>query len=55
MIDDNLMEKDSMQLTGEIKDISIDYESNKPKITILLNQRECLNSIEELKKDKFIY
>ena len=39
-------------MTGEIKDISIDYMSNKPKITLLLNERDCLNSIENLKDDK---
>lgn len=39
-------------MTGEIKDISIDYISNKPKITLLLNERDCLNSIENLKDDK---
>ena len=39
-------------MTGEIKDISIDYMSNKPKITLLLNERDCLNSIENLKDNK---
>ena len=39
-------------MTGEIKDISIDYMINKPKITLLLNERDCLNSIENLKDDK---
>lgn len=39
-------------MTGEIKDISIDYISNKPKITLLLNERECLNSLENLKDSK---
>lgn len=39
-------------MTGTIQDISIDYMSNKPKITLLLNERDCLNSIENLKDDK---
>lgn len=41
-----------MQGTGIIEDISIDYKTHKPKITLLLNERECLNSIEKLKKNK---
>lgn len=41
-----------MQGTGIIEDISIDYKTHKPKITIVLNEREYLNSIENLKKDK---
>lgn len=39
-------------MTGEIKDISIDYITNKPKITLLLNERDCLNSLEDIKDDK---
>lgn len=39
-------------MTGIIQDISIDYISDKPKITLLLNERDCLNSIENLKDDK---
>lgn len=39
-------------MTGTIQDISIDYTSKKPKITLLLNERDCLNSIENLKDDK---
>lgn len=41
-----------MTSTGTIKNISIDYISNKPQITLTLDKRECLNSIEELKEDK---
>lgn len=41
-------------MTGTIQDISIDYMSNKPKITLLLNERDCLNSIENLKDDKIL-
>lgn len=41
-------------MTGTIQDISIDYMSNKPKITLLLNERDCLNSIENLKDDKLV-
>lgn len=39
-------------MTGEIRDISIDYISNKPKITLLLNERDCLNLLETLKDNK---
>lgn len=39
-------------MTGEIKDISIDYITNKPKITLLINERDCLNSLENIKDDK---
>ena len=35
-------------MTGEIKDISIDYITNKPKITLLINERDCLNSLENI-------
>lgn len=41
-----------MQCTGVIEDINIDFKTKKPKITLLLNEREYLNSIENLKKDK---
>lgn len=41
-----------MQTTGTINDISIDYKTNKPKISILLDQRESISSLEEIKKDK---
>ena len=37
-----------MYTTGEIKDISIDFQTKKPKITILLNSNE-INQVEELK------
>lgn len=37
-----------MKSTGTIEDISIDFKSRKPKITILLNSNE-ITSIEELK------
>lgn len=41
-----------MQTTGTINDISIDYKTNKPKISILLDQRESISSLEEIKEDK---
>lgn len=37
-----------MNTTGEIKDISIDFQTKKPKITILLNSNE-INQVEELR------
>ena len=39
-------------MTGEIKDISIDYLTNKPQIILTLNERESLLSLEKLKGDK---
>ena len=41
-----------MQTTGTINDISIDYKTNKPKISILLDQRESISSLEEIKEGK---
>lgn len=41
-----------MQGTGIIEDISIDYKTHKPKITLILNERESINNIEKLKGDK---
>lgn len=39
-----------MQTTGQIKDISIDFETRKPKISLLLNTNE-ISDIEELKNE----
>lgn len=41
-----------MNSTATLQDISIDYKTNKPKITLLLEQRECISSLEEIKEDK---
>ena len=41
-----------MKSIGTIEDISIDYKTQKPKILLVLNERESLSSIEELKEDK---
>ena len=41
-----------MKSIGIIEDISIDYKTQKPKILLVLNERESLSSIEELKEDK---
>lgn len=41
-----------MNSTGTLKDISIDYETRKPKITILLDQREQVLNLENIKDDK---
>lgn len=40
-----------MDLTGKIKTISIDYETSKPKIELLLNERECADLLVNLKDD----
>ncbi len=41
-----------MKSIGIIEDISIDYKTQKPKILLMLNERESLSSLEELKEDK---
>lgn len=41
-----------MNSIGTLQDISIDYKTKRPKITILLEQRESISSLEEIKKDK---
>lgn len=40
-----------MDLTGKIKTISIDYETNKPEIELRLNERECVDLLVNLKDD----
>lgn len=41
-----------MKSIGTIEDISIDYKTQKPKILLVLNERESLSNLEELKEDK---
>lgn len=41
-----------MKSIGIIEDISIDYKTQKPKILLMLNERESLSGLEELKDDK---
>lgn len=41
-----------MKSIGTIEDISIDYKTQKPKILLVLNERESLSSLEELKENK---
>lgn len=41
-----------MKSIGTIEDISIDYKTQKPKILLVLNERESLFSLEELKENK---
>lgn len=38
-----------METTGVLEEISIDYKTNKPKISFLINDKSKLPSIEELK------
>lgn len=40
-----------MDLTGKIKTISIDYETNKPEIELRLNERECVDLLVNLRGD----
>lgn len=41
-----------MELTGEIKDLSKDYRTDKPILQLVLNERDCLLSLEQLKDIK---
>ena len=41
-----------MNSVGILQDISIDYKTNKPKITLLLEQRESISSLEDIKDNK---
>lgn len=41
-----------MNSIGTLQDISIDYKSGKPKVTLLLEQRESISSLEEIKEYK---
>ena len=41
-----------MQTTGTVSDIAIDYKTNKPKITLLLDERGSIPNLEEIKNDK---
>ena len=38
-----------METTGTLEEISIDYKTNKPKISFLINDRNKLPNIEELR------
>jgi hypothetical protein len=41
-----------MNSVGTIKSISIDYITKKPLITLTLDERESISSLEEIKEDK---
>lgn len=41
-----------MNTVGTLQDISIDYKTNKPKITLLLDTRDSILSLEEIKENK---
>ncbi len=41
-----------MQFTGQITDISIDFITKKPKITFLMNEKDAVNQIEEIRKEE---
>ena len=38
-----------MIFTGKVADVSIDYKTQKPKITFLINEMDALNQVEEIK------
>lgn len=39
----------SLKFTGTVSDVSIDFKTNKPKITFIINEREALHQIDEIK------
>lgn len=39
-----------LDLTGKIAEISIDYKTGLPRVSIILDNRQCLQEIEELKE-----
>lgn len=41
-----------MNSIGTLQDISLDYKTKKTKITLLLEERESISSLEDIKKDK---
>lgn len=38
-----------MKFTGQVVDVSVDYKTSKPKITFLINERNALNQVDEIK------
>lgn len=38
-----------MQFTGQVADVSIDFKTNKPKITFLINEKNALDGLDEIK------
>lgn len=38
-----------MKFTGQLSDVSIDYKTNKPKITFLMNEKSALENLDEIK------
>ena len=39
-----------MKITGKISDISFDFKTGKPKVTLLLNEKQVfLDGVDELK------
>ena len=38
-----------MRFTGTISDVSIDFKTNKPKITFIMNERAALAELDEIK------
>lgn len=38
-----------MKFTGQLSDVSIDYKTNKPKVTFIMNEKSALESLDEIK------
>ena len=38
-----------MQFTGKVADVSIDFNSKQPKITFIINEKDALSQVDEIK------
>lgn len=38
-----------MQFTGRVADVSVDYQTRKPKITFIINETDALSQVDEIK------
>ena len=44
-----------MKITAQITDISFDFRTGKPKLTLLINEKQCfLDGVDELKEEKTV-
>lgn len=38
-----------MKFTGTVSDVSIDFKTQKPKITFIMNEKSALSELDEIK------
>lgn len=38
-----------MKFTGTVSDVSIDFKTQKPKITFIVNEKSALSELDEIK------